>query len=298
MIKLIFLTYFLISVAFAGPREEAQIILRSVSQISSFSTRLDLISQKFLGQPYGFGGPLGEGPDGRYDQDPLYRFDVFDCTTYLETVISLAQSRNVDEFETFMNEIRYEDGEVDYLKRGHFTDLQWIPNNIQNGLLTEINDQIVYPSEILVARALIDLPNWLRHIKLEEIQIPYVSLEERKQRLAELQSFAQDFTIQTAEINYIPFSTLINNPTFLNRIPHAAIVNFVRPNWDLTATLGTHQNISHQAFLFRRNGVLILRHASPLVNGGMVTEIPFLDYIKKYEAHPTLKGVHFMRVNF
>lgn len=137
MLKLL-LGFILISSAFAGAREEAQDILDRGAQVTGVANRLDAFSKMFIGRPYGFGGPLGEGPDGRYDQDPLYRFDTFDCTTYVETMTSLALSRSVDEFEKTINDIRYENGEVDYLKRNHFTDLWWIPRNIANGMLTDI----------------------------------------------------------------------------------------------------------------------------------------------------------------
>jgi hypothetical protein len=69
----------------------------------------------------------------------------------------------------------------------------------------------------------------------------------------------------------------------------------VRPNWDLTESIGTHMNVSHQGLIFQfRNGTY-LRHAS---NSGTkkVMDIPLLDYLKKFENHPTLKGIHLMEV--
>ena len=54
-------------------------------------TRLTVISEYFKGRPYVLGN-LGEGSQGKYDQEPLYRTDVFDCTTYVETVIALAKA--------------------------------------------------------------------------------------------------------------------------------------------------------------------------------------------------------------
>ncbi len=295
MLKTLFISIILISSAFAGPREDALAYLNSIQNVDNLSARLDLLSQKFLGLPYGVGGPLGEGQSGRYDQDPLYRFDRFDCTTYLETIISLARAMDVQDFEQKMNEIRYENGEVDFLKRDHFTDLQWIPLNIENGILTEINGRIVSTNQILIAEAQIDFGNWLRHIKLDQIRVPNATANDRNQLLLELQSNAPYYPIQTARVNYISIATLLRNPALIERIPHASIVNFVRPNWDLTSTLGTHQNISHQAFIFRKGSVIMLRHASP--TSGAVVELPFIEYIKKFENHPTLKGVQFMQVN-
>ncbi len=280
---------------FASPREQADKLLGLIQNEDNISLRMDQVSNTFLDLPYGDGGPLGEGETGRFDQDPLYRFDTFDCTTFVETVVSLALSKNVDEFEDNMNRIRYEKGEIDYLTRNHFPSLQWIPNNIENGMLKEINDQILSLPEQRLAEAVIDLPNWLKHIKIEEIQVPLATLEEKQNLLQELHDLSVNYSPVVARLNYLPISTLLVKPEVLKLIPHGTVVNFVRPNWDLTATVGTHMNVSHQGIIFQRRNGTYLRHAS--VSGiKKVMEVSFIDYLKKFENHPTLKGIHLMQV--
>ncbi len=293
--NLVFAILLSVTAAFAGPREAAQNYLDRAANVSGVANRLEVFSKLFLGLPYGVGGPLGEGTDGRYDQDPLYRFDTFDCTTYVETIVSFALSRSAGEFEEMMNTIRYENGEVDYLKRSHFTDLWWIPRNIQNGLLTDITHNLG-GNRVLIASALINLPGWLRKIHPEEIRVPNASVEERNSLLEELRSMHVNYTTHVAKVPYVSINWILKNPSFVNKIPHGTIVNFVRPNWDLTQEYGSHQNISHQAFLFRKGKVLYQRHASTS-SPQEVFELPFLDYLKKFENHATMKGVHFMRVN-
>lgn len=283
-----------ISIAFAGPREEASDVLLQVKNETSLVKRLDLISKLFVGLPYGKGGPLGEGPDGAYDQDPLYRFDTFDCTTYVETIMALALARDVNEFETHLDRIRYIDGEVDYFKRNHFTDLQWIPFNVQNGYMKEITHEVVSPSIVKIAEAIINYPGWILSHKIEQIVVPMASMEEKKSILEELKSHAPEFKKEIARVPYIEINRILANPKLLSNVPTGSIVNFVRPNWDLTEIAGTHQNISHQGFLFRVNGTLFLRHAS---TSGKVEQLPFLDYLKRFQNHATLKGVHLMKVN-
>lgn len=292
MIKLILCLLFSIT-AFATP-EEAKKLLEKFEGHDRTPTRLELFSREFLGLPYGAGGPLGEGEQGRYDQDPLYRFDTFDCTTYVETIVSLALTRDVRSFEEMMDKIRYEDGQVDYLKRNHFPSLQWIPFNVENGLLSEINHLILPIKEQKVAEALINLPGWLKAIKLEEIKVPLATLEQRQLLLEELRSQHTNFSPIIARLNYLPISTLVERPSLLNRIPHGSIINFVRPNWDLTDVIGTHMNVSHQGFVFRKKEGVFLRHASTT---GKVKEELLLDYLKKFENHPTMKGIHLMKVN-
>lgn len=252
------------------------------------------MSKTFLGLPYGKGGPLGEGPEGRYDQDPLYRFDTFDCTTFVETIMALALSRDVNEFESRLDHIRYKDGVVDYFSRNHFTDLQWIPFNIENGYMSELTYEVAKSSEIQIAEALINYPAWVLSHKINQIIVPEATLEEKERLLEELKSRAGEFSPEVARLPYISIAQIVAKPSLLKKIPSGTVVNFVRPNWDLTQVAGTHQNISHQGFLFRIKNVLYLRHASTT---GFVEEVPFLTYLKRFQNHPTLKGIHLMKVN-
>lgn len=294
MTKFLILLLLSASFAFAGPYEEASDILLRFKNEQGVVNRMDKISKIFVGLPYGKGGPLGEGPDGKYDQDPLYRFDTFDCTTYVETIMALAQARDAGEFEVHQDKIRYENGEVDYLKRNHFTDLQWIPYNVENGYMTEINHTVVGPQDIKIAEALINFPGWLKSITLEQIIVPHATQEEKESLLDELHAESVNYVARPARVSYIPVNTIVARPVILNKIPSGTVVNFVRPNWDLTTVAGTHQNISHQGFLFRIGKTLYLRHAS---TAGKVEELPFIDYLKRFVNHPTLKGIHLMRVN-
>lgn len=295
MLKLLPILFFLSSFAFAAPREEAARIIERYRSENSTSIKLEAFSRMFVGLPYGKNGPLGEGPLGKYDQDPLYRFDTFDCTTYVETIMALAQAKDVDEFEYLLNNIRYEDGIIDYLKRNHFTDLQWIPNNIHIGQLLEITAETFGEANIHLAQADINFPGWLKSHKVEQIILINGSISERKERLSELHAEAVNYVTQKATVPYVSIKTLLARPELLNKVPQASLVNFVRPNWDLTEAAGTHQNISHQGFLFWKNKKLYLRHAS---TAGKVEDVLFLDYLKKFQNHATLKGIHLMGMGF
>ncbi len=298
MLKFILLLALASSFALAAPhdrdsRKEAAALLERGESETDLFRRLDFFSRSFLGLPYGKNGPLGEGPDGRYDQDPLYRFDTFDCTTFIETVLALVRARTVEEFETNLDLIRYENGDVDYLKRNHFTDLQWIPETIRQGHLQESTHLIAPSGELKLAQALINFPGWLRAHVLSQIIVPEAPTAERQALLDELHERANDFSIQMAQVPYVSIKTLLNNPEILDRLPAVMVVNFVRPNWDLTASAGTHLNISHQGFVFRKGKKLVLRHAS---TQGTVEDVSFQDYLEIFRNHATLKGVHFMSI--
>ncbi len=87
--------------------------LYSLPASGSMSSRVEFYARVFADQkiPY-MVDPLGEGERGEFNNKPLYRFDGFDCTTFVETVIALALSRNADEFKDKINRVRYKDGIV------------------------------------------------------------------------------------------------------------------------------------------------------------------------------------------
>ncbi len=280
-------------VVFAEPRDEAASLIAKYRDTEAMTARLNAFSSEFLGLPYGTTGPLGEGLSGRYDQDPLYRFDTFDCTTFVETVVSLSLSTNVDAFETSMNRIRYEGGEVEFLKRNHFPSLQWIPNNLLNGIFEEANSKVLPDEELSLAEAMIDIGGWLKKSGPGLIQIPGLSTSERTERGLELQGQADRFSPVRATLKYLPIARLLRDPALLRRIPDGAIINFVRPNWDLIASTGTRMNVSHQGLVFNTSKGIRLRHAS--VSGEKrVMEVSLLTYLKAFENHPTMKGIHLL----
>lgn len=274
---------------------EVDSILGRFQTVTTKAERLEKFGQLFMGLPYGVTGPLGEGADAPYDQDPLYRFDTFDCTTFVETMIALALSANESDFSYHMNHIRYEGGVVDYTLRNHFPSLDWVPNNVANGYLEEINEEIVSASEIKIASTIIDKPAYYNFMKVTDLRLYDNTTEsEKKARVEQWHREGDKFSPQEARISYIPINTLVNRPALLNKIAHGTIVNFVRPNWDTRDLQGTRMNVSHQGFLFIKNKKLILRHASS--GDKFVVEVPFLDYLKKFYNHATLKGIHLMRV--
>lgn len=289
---LIFAGFILISNTWASDIDS---LLGHLSSVNNTQERLNKFSELFLGLPYGVTGPLGEGADAPYDQDPLFRFDTFDCTTYVETMMALALAGTEADFLYRMNQVRYEDGIVDYTLRNHFPSLDWVPNNINNGLLEEINDLIVSSQDIKVASTIIDKPAYYNFLKVGDLRLYDQTTESEKLlRVQEWHREGDKFSPQEARINYIPINTLVNRPALLNKIPHGTIVNFVRPNWDIRHLQGTKMNVSHQGFLFKKNNKLILRHASS--GDKFVVEVPFIDYLKKFYNHATLKGIHLMRV--
>lgn len=187
--------------------------------------------------------PLGEGPTGILAQGPLYRFDGFDCTTFVETVMALALSKNPQEFKSRIIQIRYKNSVVDYVTRNHFTSVDWIPNNIAQGFIKDITQEIAGPL-VKISETSIDKAGWY------------------SKKGGAFSQLGLGMTPTLSKISYISKNDLINLPGLIDKIPSGSIFSLVRPNWDLTKAAGTHLDVSHQGWLIRENGVLYMYHAS------------------------------------
>lgn len=253
--------------------------------------KLEFWAQFFLGRPYGPDGPLGEGKEGRFDQDPLYRFDTFDCTTFVETVISLSRSNTRSEFENTMARVRYKNGEISYVTRNHITSQAWIPRNIENGFFEDMT--VFYP--VVFQRrgsALIDYPNWLRFHKLSSLKLPFASEQQKLERLEELRVLAGSFEPSTVDIEYLSLKELLADwRLFKEAVKGPLIVNIVRPNWNLRHLIGTNLHVSHQGLLFKEDGALFFIHASSI---GAVTKVPLKEYLEKFKDSETIKGINLL----
>jgi len=99
--------------------------------------RLLSASERFLETPYGH-SPLGEG-EGK-DPDPLLRYDLVDCLTYVEETIALSLARRPEEVEPVLGAIRY-GRRVEYADRNHLMEAQWLPSNVAKGFLRDVTSR-------------------------------------------------------------------------------------------------------------------------------------------------------------
>jgi hypothetical protein len=265
--------------------------------ISNFSQRIAFISEQFLGKPYET-GPLGESNLDNYDQLPLYRTDAFDCVTFIETVLALTVSTNLAEFKHNINQIRYKNGQVSFLERNHFPDIDWNYNNQEQGLLEDITrtfkdkqDQPVFQ----LAQAYIDKPAWYQHFSLEKIRLQKPDAMTQEKQLQKLKRLGSQLKGQVSILPYIPLSALFDkdgqaNLFLFNQIPQAAIIEIVRPNWDVTEKVGTHMNVSHLGLAIWKDHTLFFRASSSVYN--RVSDIPLIEYLQNTLKSPTIKGIN------
>jgi hypothetical protein len=291
------------SYSFCDPKlhTETQQVLKEIytsapSIPSTVTKRITYFSQKFLNKPYALTA-LGEGHNGEFDQGPLYRFDAFDCQTYVETVLALALTQSPKQFKYCMRHIRYHQGQIGYVQRLHFTSPDWNSAHQQQGLLQDITASIVdqhQKSVALYAETTINQAGWYQHADLNRIRLCFAPEGLAQQRLQQLQQLGKTLPMKASKIAYLPIQALVtkdsNSQYLINQIPSGALIEIVRPNWDVTQIIGTHLNVSHMGFAIREGQDLYFYQASNLENKILKTLL--VDYLISMLDKPTIQGIN------
>ncbi|MBM76112.1 MAG: hypothetical protein CMK59_11985 [Proteobacteria bacterium] len=100
--------------------------------------RIQQNSQLMLGLPYLFDA-IGE--EQLPDEDPLFRYDGYDCLTFVEHTLALSLAKDLLEFEDIVVSMRYSQG-PSYVSRNHFMLAQWIPNVLQKEYFEDVTRSI------------------------------------------------------------------------------------------------------------------------------------------------------------
>ena len=177
-------------------------------------SRTSNIGEQYLGAPYIL-DPLGE--EAAPDTDPLIRFDAFDCTTFVETVLA---DGDIDK----LNKIRYKDGKIGFLNRNHFVATEWLPNNAD--VVENVSRKY---GDTAVRTVTINRAAWLKRV--HNISAPAPN--------------------KTAHLEYIPYDNLGNIKT-----DQPLVVMFVlNKSVNTINKLGTDLAVAHMGFLLP-NGML------------------------------------------
>ncbi len=163
--------------------------------------------QSFLGAEYK-NSPLGEAM--LPDNDPLIRFDAFDCTTFVETVVA---DGDLDK----LTKIRYKNGVVDFVNRNHFIETDWLGNNAT--LFQNVSNSYG-PTKI--RRVQIDKHAWFK--KVHNIDI--------------------NAKTEVAEVEYIPYEYAKNIAP-----EKTLIVLFITDNPKIRDNIGTDLAVVHMGLL-------------------------------------------------
>lgn len=210
-------------------------------------------SKMFMGLPYVL-GPLGEGADAEFDRGPLVSYTGLDCTTFVEQAMAFSLGGSEAEALDLLRRIRYRGGSVSYENRNHFTELDWLPNNIAAGFLRDITADIA-GGETRSATKTISKRAWYAAKTEADLDgFDWEAPEARAARAARLRALGAGLPDQRASINYVPLEAL---PRLLNAIPHGTVVSIVREDQADKPTL-----VSHQLLIIDGRRGKIIRHAA------------------------------------
>ena len=197
-------------------------------------------------------GALGEGPDGEFDRDPLIRFDAFDCTTFVETVMALSLDSDLDSAMRTLQKIRYKDGQIGYATRNHFIELDWVPNNVRAGYLRDITSDVAGRNALEIHKT-ISKRQW--YLRKSPASLEGGFAEDEKQRLVpKMQHLGEQFPDERATLIVLPVKAL---PLALANIPSGTIANLVHVDQRDKETI-----VSHQVFLIKKSDGWYVRHAA------------------------------------
>lgn len=169
--------------------------------------------RSFLGAPY-VNSPLGEAIAP--DTDPLIRFDAFDCTTLVETVIAGGDVQK-------LNKIRYKDGYINFLARNHFIESDWLVNNAD--ILTNVSRKY---ADTRIRHVVIDKKSWFQTVH----------------------NIDTDFQPVNIDLEYIPYANAKNI-----KINKMMVVLFVADKPKIRDKIGTDLAVFHMGLVFP-DGVL------------------------------------------
>jgi hypothetical protein len=281
-----------------------ELIIKAHAYSDTTTGRIEYLTREFVATENSYvAEPLGEGQDSYFSQKPLYRLDVFDCTTFVETMLAMAVTplnaqRKIilQDFQNNINAIRYKQGIVSFYTRNHFPSADWIPNNIAAGFVEDISNEVAQRfGETQTLPAYINKQSWYEHLTIDRIciageddsQYPNCSASEdiREQRLVILKQTGHEQANNTfSSIPYLPlweiFAPRSDTEQQLREIPSGAILQFVRPRYDLVEWIGTRMHVSHQGIVVHKANQVMLRHASTTTD--KVTEEPLKEYLEKY----------------
>lgn len=231
--------------------------------------RLFAASGRFLGVPYVL-GPMGEGPQGEFDRGPLVSYTALDCTTFVEETMAFALGGDEASSLDLLRRIRYRGGVIGYQTRNHFTEADWLPNNIAAGFLRDITGEVA-GAHARAVRKVVSKRAWYQAKAETDLKgFDYESPAQRAARLARFRALGAGMPDQNVTLSYVPLENLA---ALLPRIPSGTVVSLVRE-----ARADNPTVVSHQFFIFYGPNGQMIRHAA---QGKMVLDVPAAEYISR-----------------
>jgi hypothetical protein len=217
-----------------------------------FDARLERVSARFLGAAYGL-SPLGEGPGGERDRDPLVRLDRFDCVTYVEQVMAFSWFGEQSVAVRELKRIRYQRGTIRYGARKHIMMALWIPASAAEGMVSDITVQVA--------------PRTARQASLDISHADFASKEGRALALA-----PGDRPVGHFEVPIVPVADMA---AAIGRVPHGTLITTIREERTHVPYRASHVGL----VVVRDGGERQVRHADK--RRGVVAEEPLRSFVAR-----------------
>lgn len=250
---------------------EISAVLKDAQRVKDLGERVQRVSDPFVGTPYLLGN-LGEGPDGDgRDQDPRFNVATVDCTTLVEHSLALALTADVAGARVMLDRIRYVHGEVNYGKRRHWPEAQWVPGLVEEGYLQDATQEVAGPGG--------------------RVETASVTLGPAAFRV----SSHTDMPLRPEEIPQgvfgVPYVPLEDALKAQNRMQAGMVINVVKAE-----KTGLLVRISHQGLVVKKNGQVLVRNATSAGPKAVVDE-PFNTFVMRQKAAKSWRtvGFHFLR---
>ncbi|MDQ7062884.1 MAG: DUF1460 domain-containing protein [candidate division KSB1 bacterium] len=245
-------------------KEIDQFIRETNQKIRDIRTRLMVYSERGKGTPYLI-FLLGEGPEAKYDQDPLMDFARVDCMTFVEQCLAMAISNSYAEMFRRLQRIRYRDGVISYKTRNHYTIADWLPNNrwLLKDATTNIGGPWTRPMTKVIDRRAFFQASGLPEDELTDVPGP-----------------------DTLTVSYIPAEHLLK---IKDRLQGGEIVSIVSSQPGIFS--------AHMGLIVRdRYGNVIFRHGSSARRNRKVVDERLEDVVASLLNSKNRVGMMFMRV--
>ncbi|MCA9732775.1 MAG: DUF1460 domain-containing protein [Deferribacteres bacterium] len=227
--------------------------------------RIQYFSSRGRGVPYKI-FLLGEGPNAKYDRDPLIDFARFDCMTFCEHVLAASISNSYKEMFDNLQRIRYRNGEMSYVARNHYTIGDWLPQNawLLHDVTASVGGDQCKKMTKVIDRKKFFLSNGVAEEELTTVVPP-----------------------ETLTVDYIPAAALSSIKAHLQ-------------GGEIVSIVTTYPGIisAHMGIIVRDDyGNVLFRHASSSRASRAVVDEYLDDYARKLQETKTRIGMIFMRVN-
>ena len=268
---------------------------------------LNITSQHYLQQlitdtqaywqnrPYALKHAMGEGnwcdfkltktPCPHIQQDPIYRTDEFNCTTYTQTVLALIRATTLNQFKINLARIAYGANDtktISYFNRNHFTSSDFNRINESTHLIKDVTPDID-KNKTRWKTTTINHQQWIQ-TQIKQSRSTLVRVLNAKQGESMLNKLHDNIknapATRQVKISYIPKEDLSittkqgykANEALLKAIPTPAIMEVVRDDtkWNVAGSsikkvIGSGILVSHIGVLYRqgfKKGDLIYRNIS------------------------------------